>query len=255
MAEYSTKTSELSFSKKFKALREFYNLSYRDMAGLLNYKSSGNIAYFEKVPMTNKPSYQILISLAQIYGISIDWMIGLSDVPYTEATVKAAEIEQASRFVVNPEVINQNAKSLESIISFLKDSLFPNAIITQRLQLADRFILLFLVNYLAGYVERYYVNHEGWKDSKNQQNLKNLIGLDPKMKAKQIKKHPDYLPAFLTLAAAVKPRLGIPYEEYGIIPPEETSGRIDHCILDNRWDLLAYLRANNIDVKDPVNKQ
>lgn len=250
MPEYLTESSELSFSHKFKALRSFYHLSTRDMAALLNYKSPANIAYFEKSPMTNKPSYQTFINLQQIYGISIDWMLGLNNTPYTVETVKQAEIQQMNRFILDPLEVKKNPESPESTVSFLKTDLFPNDVIWKKLQLRDRFTLLLILNFLSVYIFQYYIDHHGGILAKKVHGLKDMLGLNPSVKPQPIKKHAEYSQAFLDLYNAVKSPLGIPYSLYPalVLPGQDKMERLDHPVLDERWDFIKYLESQGIEV-------
>lgn len=77
------------FGDNFKALRENYNISMREMAQFLFLKNMSSIAAFESG--RNFPSNEVLISIADCFGISIDWLEGRSLTPYTEESVFAAE--------------------------------------------------------------------------------------------------------------------------------------------------------------------
>lgn len=161
--------AEKNFIYKFKLLREFYRFTVRDLATLLNYKNSSSITNFERAPMLKKPSFQTVIRIQQLYGISVDWLFGLSRTPYTEESVKQAEIEQQNRFSLNYDDITKNSQTLEATISFLKVNLFPNYLIWQRLDLNDRFVLLAIL---------YYIESQKYIDSKMNYRSIDLVKLN-----------------------------------------------------------------------------
>lgn len=236
MPEYSFETSDFSFSHKFKALRTFYQISYRDLGTMMNYKSKANLTNFEKYPMITKPSYQTLATIPQIFGISIDWMLGYSNIPYTEETIKQAEIEQADRFLLDLPNDDLPYDTPESLTDFLKREMFPNRVLSKNLSLHDRFILLFLLNYLALYFVQYYVAHHDSKIQMKIHKFKMFFAGTSSLEPESISRHPDYMPAILALYGAVKLAKGQP----GITISPQSS------ILDNRWNFIAYLQQSNI---------
>nr|WP_308612324.1 helix-turn-helix transcriptional regulator [uncultured Dialister sp.] len=234
MPEYSFEQTDFSFSRKFKALRTFYQISYRDLGTMMNYKSKANLTNFEKFPMTTKPSYQTIAALPQIFGISIDWMLGYSKIPYTEETIKQAENEQANRFLLDLPVGNSPYDSPESLTDFLKREMFPNSVISQELSLSDRFILLFLLNYLALYFVQYYIAHHDSKIQMKIHKFKEFFEGSSTLEPDSITRHPDYMPAILKLYGAVKQS-----KDQSSITPRSS-------ILDNRWDFIDYLQQASI---------
>lgn len=249
MPEYSFEQTDFSFSRKFKALRTFYQISYHDLGTMMNYKSKANLTNFEKSPMKTKPSYQTIATLPQIFGVSIDWMLGYSKIPYTEETIRQAEIEQASRFLLDLPNDNLPFDCPESLTDFLKNHMFPNGVIRQELSLSDRFILLFLLNYLSLYFVQYYIAHHDSKIQMKIHKFKEFFEGTSSLEPDSITRHPDYMPAILKLYGAVKqskdlnriiPRSSL--ELHGAVKPSipKTS------ILDNRWDFIDYLQQANI---------
>lgn len=248
MPEYSYEFSDYNFSKKMYLLRNFYQLSFRELSSLLNYKSKGNLTFFEKFPMQNKPSYQALINLQQVFGISIDWMLGYSKFPYTNETIQCAEAQQADRFIiktstfdmldVSPKNIVHSFDRPEYIIDSLKRTVFPNIVIQRKLCLADRFVLLFLLNFLSYYMIKFYVEHYNSKILQQLNHLLQVVNGEITLKSETITRHPDYLPAFSKLENALFPQNG-----------EEQANTLNQSVLDERWDFLKYLNDNNIEVQ------
>lgn len=254
MLEYTIDHSELSFSDKFRTLRNFYKLSAREMAGLLSYKSSANIAFFEKYPMTNKPTFQLPIALNQLFGISVDWMLGLGEDPYTEESVRQAEIALDERIAVAVSMIPEDSDAPENIMSNIKSGIFPRSIIQERLVLRDRFILIFLFNYISYALEQYYVQNRIKILKRELQSLAEILGFsgssnpigNPEGISNALKKHPEITSAFLQFVDTLKSPDGIPYT---LCPASTSPGRakmekLNHSILDENWDFCCYLEKN-----------
>ncbi len=259
MLEYIFEHSELSFSAKFKALRGFYKLPAREMAGLLNYKSSANVAFFEKYPMTNKPTFQLLISMNQLFGISIDWMLGIGEKPYTEESIRQAEIAQDERFVVAASIIAEDSDAPENIMYGIKTGLFPRVIIQGKLELRDRFILLFLLNYISYALDQYYVQNRAGILKKKLQGLAELLGFTSSSNplsnldgiVNTMKKHQDFVEAFLQFADTLKSPEGIPYSLYPalVLPGQSNVEKLGHSLLDERWNFERYLDENTPTIR------
>ncbi len=257
MADYFFDHSEYSFSNKFKTIRSFYELPAREMAALLNYKSSANIAYFEKCPMTNKPTFQLLISINQLFGLSIDWLLGLSEIPYTEESVRQAEIAQDERLIVDPLVIPADSDAPENIMSSIKEGIFPRKVIQEKLVLRDRFTLIFLLNYISYALEQYYVQNHSGILKKKLQSLAELLGFskpsalisNPSGIVNTLKKHPEFASAFLQFVDTLKSPFGIPYTLHPslVLPGQFKPEKLEHTIMDDRWDFLSYLEKTNFD--------
>lgn len=260
MPEYTFDHSDLNFSDKFKALRNFYGLSAREMAALLNYKSSGNIAFFEKYPMTNKPTFQLLISMNQLFGVSIDWMLGIGEKPYTEENIRQAEIAQDERFVVAASaVIAEDSDAPENIMYGIKTGFFPRIIIQGKLELRDRFILLFLLNYISYALDQYYVQNRAGILKKKLQGLAELLGFTSSSNplsnldgiVNTMKKHQNFVEAFLQFADTLKSPEGIPYSLYPalVLPEQSNVEKLGHSLLDERWNFERYLEENTPTIR------
>lgn len=65
------------FSNRLKQLRKEKNLSMQSLAQIVGLKSKGSIGQFETG--LNVPSADILVALADYFGVSIDYLVGRSD--------------------------------------------------------------------------------------------------------------------------------------------------------------------------------
>ena len=91
-----------SFAKNLKKLRESHNLSMTELAELLFIKTSAGINQFESG--RSNPSLDTAITVATLFGVSLEWLTGLSDEPYTKASVSAANVAKVERMQrVDPE--------------------------------------------------------------------------------------------------------------------------------------------------------
>ena len=83
------------FKIRLKELRESHNVTMTELADILGMTSSAAISQFE----TGKslPSYFTLLKIALFFGVSLEWLTGMSDIPYTEASITAAKKHLASR--------------------------------------------------------------------------------------------------------------------------------------------------------------
>lgn len=73
------------FGARVKILRSAYRVSTRTMADILGIKSNGNITMVEKGQCYF--SFDVLYSLCETFGIDVTYLLGHSDVPYTENTM------------------------------------------------------------------------------------------------------------------------------------------------------------------------
>lgn len=254
MPDYTFDHADLNFSCKFKAVRSFHQLTTRELAALLNYKSASNIAFLEKYPMSSKPTFQLLVSMNQLFGLSIDWLLGLSEIPYTEESVRQAEIAQDERLIVDSLVIPADSDAPENIMSSIKEGIFPRKVIQEKLVLRDRFTLIFLLNYISYALEQYYVQNHSGILKKKLQGLAEILGFknssslmtNPDGVTNTLKKHPEFASAFLQFVDTLKSPFGIPYTLHPalVLPGQFKPEKLEHTIMDDRWDFLSYLEKN-----------
>ncbi|ERT62464.1 helix-turn-helix domain-containing protein [Megasphaera vaginalis (ex Srinivasan et al. 2021)] len=94
------------FSKRLKLLRTTYGLSMKTLSTTWGYKNTGTISQFEN----NKsvPSFNSLIQIANFYAVSLDWLIGRSNIIYTKESVFEGEIALHEQFMNLGEQIGFN---------------------------------------------------------------------------------------------------------------------------------------------------
>ena len=78
------------FANNIKNIREVHGLSMNDLASLMHFKSKGTIGQLET--QKAQPSFDFLLKMNSIFAISLDWLIGLSNQPYTNGSLLNAEI-------------------------------------------------------------------------------------------------------------------------------------------------------------------
>lgn len=79
------------FIKNFISLRNSHDLSSGDLTFLLNQKSRSSITNIESGRAL--PSFEKLIEIANLFTISIDWLVGRSSEPYNEEIILNIERE------------------------------------------------------------------------------------------------------------------------------------------------------------------
>lgn len=81
------------FSEKitanFKKTRLAYDFSIKNISDLIDLKTTSVIGNIETSKGT--PSLNLLIKFALTFGVSIDWLLGFSDIIFTPASVSVAE--------------------------------------------------------------------------------------------------------------------------------------------------------------------
>lgn len=77
------------FIKNLISLRNSYNLSSTDLTSLLNQKSRSSITNIESGRAL--PSFEKLIEIANLFTISIDWLVGFTKEPYNEVMIEQVE--------------------------------------------------------------------------------------------------------------------------------------------------------------------
>lgn len=90
------------FVKNIKLLRLSHSLSMSDLAHLLNFKNRGSIGQMEKNMIY--PSFEKLIDIANLFTVSIDWLVGRSSEPYNDEILLNIEREILSISCTSNEV-------------------------------------------------------------------------------------------------------------------------------------------------------
>ena len=146
-----------SFNKKIRMLRQLYDLTLKEEAELLGLKSGGNITAMESGK--TKPSYETMVKIQALYGISIDWIMGYSDIPYNSITIEIA-LEQIRK----------------KVIKMIKEgTIYPDFIVTledyyhsiDKLTIENQFNLILLQNYIIHDQKIRYENNKKLKTINN----------------------------------------------------------------------------------------
>ncbi len=125
------------FSERFITLRKLYGIRQKDLAILLKYKSRGNIADLESGRV--RPSFEVLMRIHHFYGISIDWLMGIGDIPYSDESItKAEEYANLNEALNFPHEIK---KYVNHVYNDKDPSYYT---------IDNRFNLLFLRNFVVG---------------------------------------------------------------------------------------------------------
>ena len=146
-----------SLNKKIRMLRQLYDLTLKEEAELLGLKSGGNITAMESGK--TKPSYETMVKIQALYGISIDWIMGYSDIPYNSITIEIA-LEQIRN----------------KVIKMIKEgTIYPDFIVTledyyhsiDKLTIENQFNLILLQNYIIHDQKIGYENNKKLKTINN----------------------------------------------------------------------------------------
>lgn len=79
----------IRFSQNLRALRKSHYLSLSELALLINLKSKGTLSTLENAK--NPPSFETLINIANLFTVSIDWLVGFTKEPYNEVMIEQVE--------------------------------------------------------------------------------------------------------------------------------------------------------------------
>lgn len=146
-----------SFSQKIRMLRQLYCLTLKEEAELLGLKSGGNITAMES--RKTKPSYDTMVKIQALYGISIDWIMGFSDMPYNSITIEIALVQIRKKVI---KMIKEGTIYPDFIVT-LED--YYNAI--DKLTIENQFNLILLQNYIIHDQKIGYENNKKLKTMNN----------------------------------------------------------------------------------------
>lgn len=86
------------FATRLTTLRNAYDVSMNELTSFLFLKNISSVAAYESGK--SYPSYEILLQTALFFGISADWLVGISNTPYTDESIAAgfkAAVERQKR--------------------------------------------------------------------------------------------------------------------------------------------------------------
>lgn len=124
------------FSQNLRALRQSHYLSLSEMAVIINLKSKGSLSTLENAK--NPPSFETLINIAEVFAVTIDWLVGRSSQPYNEEIILNLE-NQIMDIKVNSGTV------FKKILPPLYANIEQRAIF---FSVAERANLIFLLQYM-----------------------------------------------------------------------------------------------------------
>ena len=107
------------FPKRLKLLREAHKVSMSELSEYLFLSSSAAINQFERG--RSKPSIDTAMQISLFFGISLEWLVGLSDTPYTTASIYVANEARIQRIQKLKDSLKNN---VEQKITFFTDKNF-----------------------------------------------------------------------------------------------------------------------------------
>lgn len=78
----------MSFSQRLKGLRKDHNMLQKDICKELNISLTGYAGYEQG---TVKPSFDVLVKISELFDVSIDYLVGKTDIKHTQAEADFAK--------------------------------------------------------------------------------------------------------------------------------------------------------------------
>lgn len=97
-------TNKISFAMRLKKLREQKKLNQTELANLLEV-SNGSISKWERGD--RQPDYETLEKIADIFNVTIDYLLGRSDVKYKsdDSQMSFSTPQEALSFILKQEMV------------------------------------------------------------------------------------------------------------------------------------------------------
>lgn len=107
----------MNFAARLKELRIKSDMNQTQLAQMLNLKSSAISKYEKRI---TQPGISTLIKLSEIYGVSIDYLVGASDIenPYSIEQVSPTEANLIARY---RKLSFENRIRIDERIKFLSE--------------------------------------------------------------------------------------------------------------------------------------
>ncbi|WP_418627483.1 helix-turn-helix domain-containing protein [Anaerosinus sp.] len=97
--------NQMFFAQNLKLLREIHNLSNADLSELIGLKSRTSISDFEA--LRTFPSSKVLADIADLFGVSIDWLSGRSNEAYKNDILLYLEEEYLKQLIIETHEVFQ----------------------------------------------------------------------------------------------------------------------------------------------------
>ena len=97
--------------ERIKKLTNLYNFNIHEIAKMTKTNEHTIKSYFNSQRI---PSTKTILAFATTFGISLDWLYGITDTPYTKETIKIAENECYMKFQITVPYRPNTEYSLEA---------------------------------------------------------------------------------------------------------------------------------------------
>ena len=77
------------FAQRFSLLRNVYKFTYKDLGNVLGLNANTLTEW--AVSKRNFPNPEKLVLIANLYGVSLDWLLGRTDIIYNNEVLSAVE--------------------------------------------------------------------------------------------------------------------------------------------------------------------
>lgn len=115
----------MAINDRLKELRKIYGLSQRDLAKKLNVSNS-TVAHWEKEDSNRRPDYETLEALANMFEVSVDFLIGTTSVPNGEV-ISISDLK-AMKHKVSVYGVIPAGQSLEAIENIMGEVEVPTKV-------------------------------------------------------------------------------------------------------------------------------
>lgn len=152
------------FAKNLNHIRNTHNLSITQMADILEFKSRSSINDFESA--RTSPSTEVLYSIADLFGVTTDWLLGRSSGAFDVINLRRLERTFYS-LLVHPSVVEHPERrhfyevALHLMHSSNLDFLNPNSSKSEEFCPAARANILFALQVLLYCSRKYYEEGSG----------------------------------------------------------------------------------------------
>lgn len=149
----------MPFSAKISAIRKSYNLSYRNLADILNIQG-GSINNWEKERAV--PAFNNLKEIVFLFGVSSDWLLDLVEEPYNTDILSKIENELITSQI---QIHSNGSKALTFKPDFFPEEYYNSELRSVNYSLPVRGNIVFLLNITKTYMEFLYY-HQYANDEK-----------------------------------------------------------------------------------------